>query len=156
VNITNAEETGRMRTGNDLLIDSDEAFFGKLLDECGEFFLLNSDGNIEFELKYKRIEQGKEHMKYLIVVKNIENIQKINKALAEQKYKHLLINTISHEFRTCLSGILGGLHLASDYISDEGRQYIDMALASEQKLEFFINDVLARFIFIHLNLLGLF
>ena len=125
-------------------VDLHSPLFSKLKDleegEIGKYFLWENGENVKFELKYQKVGFDK-NCRYIIVVRDISILQALNKAITEEKYKRLMISTISHEFRTPISSILTGVSLALDEVSPEGAEYLECVKASAESLQFFIEDV---------------
>jgi signal transduction histidine kinase len=109
-------------------------------NEIGSYFLSEEKDMFNFEFKYRKIVYGKKEG-LMIILRDVQLLQKLNKAIAEEKYKRLIIATISHEFRTPITSIIGGVGLAFDEVTEEGRAYLECVRGSAQSLELFIEDV---------------
>ena len=108
--------------------------------EVGRDFFLGERNEVKFELKYKKI-LFKNKMCLILILRDVELLEKLNKAKVEEKYKKIIITTISHEFRTPMTSILSGVNLAYDETSNEGKEYLDCAKESAESLLFFFEDI---------------
>lgn len=59
----------------------------------------------------------------------------------ENKYSQLLISTITHDLKTPLMVLKENLSLVSNYVSDEGINYLNMLQTELQFYEYYIYDL---------------
>ena len=89
----------------------------------------------------------------LILLKNINEIIELERIRAENKYKTMLVATVTHELRTPVTGIKYMLDLTEQKLTDlpELLENISIAKASCDLLTNLINDILVFFLFYYLG-----
>ena len=80
----------------------------------------------------------------ILLLQDISHIEKLKEGEAENKFKTMLISTVTHELRNPTNAILNMLEILEELIplSQDTKKYLTIAQTSGKMLLFLINDIL--------------
>lgn len=86
----------------------------------------------------------------LLLIRESTSLEKFHTKATEEKYKHLMISTITHDLKTPLTVINGNLTILSNYVTAEGIKYLSAAKIATIAFEYYIYDliVMLSYVFI--------
>lgn len=89
----------------------------------------------------------------LLFIRNTTSLEKAHTKATEEKYKQLMISTITHDLKTPISAINGSLVVLTNYVNGEGIKYLDSATIATIAFEYYIYDLIVIIITINNRIL---
>lgn len=82
----------------------------------------------------------------LLIIREYSLVEKIQRRVSENKYREVLLSTVSHDIKTPLTIIEGNMTLLSDFIKEEGMEYYKAVYTATEMLDFFFQDLHVKYI----------
>ncbi len=101
----------------------------------------NTDENIEFTMHLKKMRLRDKDVT-VFVLSESSDIEKIRTQLTEEKFRGVLLSTITHDIKTPLTAIQGSLKSIVPFVLPEGEEQLEAAEISANTLEYFLYDVI--------------
>ena len=108
----------------------------------GEVAILSveNDTEVKYSMSCQKVMfNGADAMLFLI--RKPTNIEKMSRKLMEDKYRSVLLSTITHDIRTPLTIIKGNMEMLKDQVQAKGELFLEAIMVSITALEYFINDI---------------
>jgi K+-sensing histidine kinase KdpD len=80
----------------------------------------------------------------LLFIRESTRVEQAHTKATEEKYKHQVLQTITHDLKTPLTIIKGQLAVLPNYVSEEGRTYLMAAQVSTAAFEYYIYDLIVQ------------
>lgn len=108
--------------------------------EEGCYSLLDMNHNMVYSLNKKFIE-FQDHDGVLLMIRPYSSVEKLQKKASEEKYKELLLSTLTHDIKTPLTIMHGNLTLLSEYVNEEGQEFYKASCNSLEMLDYYMQDI---------------
>lgn len=115
-------------------------FSASLLNE-DKYLIYNSSENLVYTL-IKRIVNFEDQEASLIFIREPSQTEKTHMKVTEEKYKKMMISTITHDMKTPIMSVKGNLEMLFQYIANEGQDYLNAALITITAFEYYIYDLI--------------
>ncbi len=107
----------------------------------GEFLMLGESGEVKYALTCKKI-MFNELPATLLMIRDSTGTERAHHKLVEEKYRGVLLSTITHELKTPLTVISGNLELIRKSTSTLGdRSHLEAAMMAAKSLKYFLHDI---------------
>ncbi len=111
----------------------------------GSYSLLK-DGALKYTIQKKPI-IFKESDAILLIIRNFTPVENMQRRATEDKFRGVLLSTISHDFKTPLTAIQNNLSLLSDYVPEAGKDFYNATCIASKSLEYYLFDIIVWFFF---------
>ncbi len=81
----------------------------------------------------------------LVIVRDFSTVENLQRKVAEEKFRSVLLSTITHDIKTPLTIIHGHLGLLANFVTKDGIEYFNAVFSASQILEYFIRDINVSF-----------
>ncbi len=108
----------------------------------GTFGLIENqhDTEVKYTLTSKKIMFKKKEAQ-LFLIRDVTKLEQVHHRAVEEKYRGLLLSTITHDIRTPLTIIKGNIESLEEHVEKTGAGYLEAIKASANNLEYFMYDV---------------
>ena len=113
-----------------------------------KYFICNRDKTILYTIQ-KRPVTFKDQEASLIFIRDSTALEKAHVKATEKKYKHLLLNTVTHDLKTPIMQISGQYAALSDCIKPEGEKNFIAAKVAFKAFEYYIYDLIVFYYVMH-------
>ena len=100
-----------------------------------------SEDSIEYTMHLKKM-RIRQKDATVFVLSEPSDVEKIHTQLTEEKFRGVLLSTITHEIKTPLTVIQGSLKNIMPFVLPEGEEQLQGAEVAVHTLEYFIYDVI--------------
>ncbi len=76
----------------------------------------------------------------LFLIREATDMEKVHRRIIEEKYRGVLLSTITHDIRTPLTIIRGSIESLEDHVNVNGMEYLNTLKASVNNLEYLMYD----------------
>ena len=80
----------------------------------------------------------------LVIIRDFSIVENLQRKVSEEKFRSVLLSTITHDIKTPLTIIQGNLSLLANYISGDGIEYYNAVYVASETLEFFMRDIIVH------------
>ncbi len=116
----------------------------ELLEENieGEFIMLKKETGtrVKYCLNSKKISFAGGPAT-LFLVRDSSDTERAHRRLVEEKYRGLLLSTVTHELKTPLTVISGNLELIERRVPRDAQPCVDAALLAAKSLKYYLRDI---------------
>eukprot|EP01022_Parablepharisma_sp_SALTPOND_P004375 TRINITY_DN120180_c0_g1_i1.p1 TRINITY_DN120180_c0_g1~~TRINITY_DN120180_c0_g1_i1.p1 ORF type:complete len:367 (-),score=36.23 TRINITY_DN120180_c0_g1_i1:708-1808(-) len=111
------------------------------------------EGTLEFTMQKKPI-IFKESDAILLIIRSFTNVENMQRRATEDKFRNVLLSTISHDIKTPLTAIQNNLSLLLDYIPEAGKDFYNATCIATKALEYYLFDIIVLCLSLLMNTEG--
>ncbi len=108
-----------------------------------QYLAYDNNQNLRYNIE-KRTVSFKGVEASLLFIREATRLEQAHTKATEEKYKHQVLRTITHDLKTPLTIIKGQLSVLPTYVSEEGQKYLTAAQISTASFEYYIYDLIVR------------
>jgi len=110
-----------------------------------ETYSLLLDSTLKYTLSKKSI-IFKELDAILIIIRAFNKVEVIQRQITEEKFRTVLLSTITHDIKTPLTVIKSNLALLQDLVFPEGNNFYKATCVATDALEHYLRDIIVFFL----------
>lgn len=80
----------------------------------------------------------------MLFIRDSTITERVHTKVTQEKYKNMIISTITHDMKTPVMAIKGHLDLLPQYITQGGEQFLHAAKLATSSFEYYIYDLIVK------------
>ncbi len=113
----------------------------------GTYSLLTSAKVLQYTMQKKSI-IFKESDAVLLIIRAFNKVETLHQKVTEDKFRTVLLSTITHDIKTPLTVIKSNLSLLQDLVTDTGQDFYRATCVATDALEHYLRDIIVTTFFI--------